>query len=71
MRNDSTVRGSKAARIPFAGLGFDLGPVLARAAGMRLVPLPHAPSVVHAAPAAFRPAGYELQVRLGREIRAG
>lgn len=58
-------------RLPFAGLGFDLGPIVAGAALMRwkeerIVETP-APQW-HWQPQA---SGYELLVLLGREIRAG
>lgn len=61
----------RAARLPFFGLGLDFGPVLERAAGMRLRPAAAARVESPAAPDAPRTAGYELQIRLGRETRAG
>ena len=57
--------------LPFAGLGFDLAGVVHRA---RLYTL-RVPRVEQPAPCAVpevrTPSGYGLQLRLGRETRAG
>ncbi len=59
--------------VPFAGLGFDLSPLEARAALLDLVPeaLPRcAPPAQTGLPEMVpAPAGYRLLVRLSRETR--
>ena len=59
------------AAMPFAGLGFDLSDLMARAGLMRLVPLIAAPGtgLRPRAGAPSRPHGYGLLVALSREIR--
>jgi len=54
--------------LPFAGLGFDLGPVLARRIRVMTVEsvLRTAPPPLPCVPA---PSGRWLQMRLGREVR--
>jgi|GEM_PF-2220620 len=56
---------------PFSGLGFDLGMVRERAERMSFSgPEAEEPDVSRAKfPVTWLAAGYELQVRLGREIR--
>jgi hypothetical protein len=57
--------------LPFAGLGFDLGPVRALAGACLAVRTRRAEIEVMAnsSAEAWRPAGYALLIRLGREIR--
>ena len=71
MRNASSTCRAKAARQPFFGLGLDLEPVLVHAATMCLRPFVAVESSNTWAPKTASAAGYELQVRLGRETRAG
>lgn len=57
--------------LPFSGLGFFLEPTRERAEALRLVPVRVLEMGVSCPnePALVLPAGYELLVRLGREIR--
>jgi hypothetical protein len=57
--------------LPFSGLGFDLAPVSFKARLMIWRRMPHTPGRVSEKPAYPAPAayGYELLVRLSREIR--
>ena len=57
--------------LPFAGLGFDLGKVRARAGRVSFSGHESAASDVPRAkfPVTWLAAGYDLHVRLGREIR--
>lgn len=58
-----------AAGLPFAGLGFDLAPVAARAGAMRVRRILKARPLIECRPVSGRPIayGYALQVMLGRE----
>ena len=71
LRNLSSHRRAKPAQLPFSGLGLDLEPVLIHAATLRLRPLATVESAKDWSPATMRVTGYELQIRLGRETRAG
>ena len=65
-----TTRPTGQTLMAFAGLGFDLAPVLDRAAGMCLRQVrAKRPANVKPAPG-FRVSGYLLMLSLGREIRA-
>jgi len=56
--------------LPFAGLGFDLGKVRARAVRMSFSGRAAAPEALRAKfPVTWLAAGYDLHVRLGREVR--
>ncbi len=61
------------AGLAFAGLGHDLTLVRVRASLLELVPVPSEPEARVAVPRASEApmvSGYELLLRLGREIRA-
>lgn len=62
-------RAKHAASLPFAGLGFDLAPVAARAVAMRVRRIQKARPLIERRPVPGHPIahGYALQVMLGRE----
>lgn len=59
--------------LPFAGLGFDLAPLLSRARLMIWRRVPHVLPQIQARPMPYTPKayGYGLMLRLSREIRGG
>ena len=71
MQHVSHTPSARAAKVPFFGLGLDLGKLLDKAVDMRLTTPPEAMGRSLPLPMVVQAFGYELQVLLGRDIRAG